>query len=329
VFASAPASSFRFAVVVSLLCLAAAAPAGARSDGVRVGFAPQRVVQGSEAAIGVTVRPAGARCALKVRYKSGNYQPDLAAQSATGGRAVWRWRVPLTAATGRAKATVSCGRAGRVSRRFMIVGQVIPPRITVEKKGFSVRNNPYGGASVSYGLLLTNDSPKFDALKVYVLVNFVMADNHLIGTATTTVPLIPAGGTYALGSDLGFPGAAPVDRLEVVIQVGGHARTNTPMPALANVHIMPDQFDQTWMGEVDGELINPQPSLVLQSAQLSAVILDQSGNVVGGGSGYAFATLPPASRQVIKMTSGFRSIRMVNAASAIVSVEPTWVQGGG
>ena len=94
-FASAPASSFRFAVVISILCLAAAAPAGARSDrtgSVHVGFAPQRVVQGSEAAVGVNVRPAGVRCALRVRYASGNYQPDLAPQNATGGRAVWPTR---------------------------------------------------------------------------------------------------------------------------------------------------------------------------------------------------------------------------------------------
>jgi len=208
----------------------------------------------------------------------------------------------------------------------MVIGQLIPPRIEVVKKGFSIRAKPYGGTGVSFGLLLQNDSQQFDATKIYVLVNFVMADNHALGTTTTTINAIQAGGTYALGGELTFPDAAPIQRLEVVIQVGGHSRPQLRLPAPANIHVMPDQFDPAWVGSVEGELLNSQAGLVLQNCQLSAVVFDEAGNVLGGGTGYAYATLPPATREVIKMTSGFNDIPIEHAASAMVSMQPTWVQ---
>ena len=326
---SAPASLIRLAALGALLALAGAAPAAARTDraeGVRVGFASQRVVQGNDANISVLVSPAGVRCALAVRYANGARQKGLAAQTATNGRASWQWQVGLGTAVGRARATVSCGRAGKVTRRFMVIGQLIPPRIEVVKKGFSIRAKPYGGTGVSYGLLLQNDSQQFDATKIYVLINFVMADNHALGTVTTSINAIQSGGTYALGGELTFPGAAPIQRLEVVVQVGGHSRPELRLPAPANIHVMPDLYDPAWVGSVEGELLNSQPALVLQNCQLSAVILDEAGNVLGGGTGYAFATLPPATREVIKLTSGFNDIPIEHAASAIVSMQPTWSQ---
>jgi hypothetical protein len=326
---SAPASVIRLAALGALLALACTAPAAARTDradSVRVGFASQRVVQGNDASISVVVNPAGVRCALAVRYANGARQKGLAPQAATNGRATWRWQVGLGTATGRARATVSCGRAGKVTRRFVVIGQVIPPRIEVVKKGFSIRAKPYGGTGVSFGLLLQNDSQQFDATNVYVLVNFVLADNHALGTTTTTINAIQAGGTYALGGELTFPGAAPIQRLEVVIQVGGHSRPQLRLPAPANIHVVPDQFDPAWVGSVEGELLNSQVGLILQNCQLSAVVFDEAGNILGGGTGYAYATLPPATREVIKMTSGFNDIPIEHAVSAMVSMQPTWVQ---
>lgn len=148
---SVPTSSIRLAALGALLALACTAPAAARTDradGVRVGYASQRVIQGNDASISVVVSPAGVRCALSVRYKNGARQKGLEPQTATNGRASWRWQVGLGTATGRARATVSCGRAGKVTRRFMVIGQVIPPRIEVAKKGFrSVRGATAAPAS--------------------------------------------------------------------------------------------------------------------------------------------------------------------------------------
>ena len=145
---------------------------------------------------------------------------------------------------------------------------------------------------------------------------------------TLHLPLVAAvaGSQYALGGDLSFTGAAPVDRLEVVVQVGGRAPHKLTMPGLANIHLEPSPYDPGWLGSVEGELINDHTSLMLQTAQLSAVIFDAAGNVVGGGTGFAFASLPPGARQFIKLDSGFKSVPLTNAVSALVSIQPSWSQ---
>jgi len=209
----------------------------------------------------------------------------------------------------------------------LVVGSVIPARIDVVKDGYTVRTNPFGGGSISYGVILRNASPNQDALQVYALVNFVGADNKLVGSATTTVPGIPAVAQFALGGDVSFFGAPPtVARLEVVVQIGKRQAHSLKQPSIANVKIAASAFEPQWVGSVEGEVSNDERALVLQNTTLSTVILDAAGNVLGGGGGYASASLPPASREFFKIESGLRSIPFANAASAMVSAIGTYQQ---
>ena len=66
----------------------------------------------------------------------------------------------------------------------------------------------------------------------------------------------------------------------------------------------------------------------LQSANLSAVIFDSSGNVIGGGSGFEFQSLPPGTRAAVQLGNGFDAIPFENAASASISMTTTWKQPG-
>ena len=68
------------------------------------------------------------------------------------------------------------------------------PSPGVANQGFSIRPNPFGvGSRLSYGLILHNGSRDKDARSVNVQVNFVMADDHLLGTDTQRVDAIAAG----------------------------------------------------------------------------------------------------------------------------------------
>lgn len=285
-------------------------------------------VEGELAAVSVSVRPPGVRCSLAARYADRSEERSLTSTKAEGGRASWNWRVPENIAAGAARATVSCGRAGAVSQRLVIVGSLTAPRITVDKQGFSVRSRRFIGSSVSYGLILRNQSSSQDALNVSVLVNFVMADDRLIGSASTTVPAVAAGSTYALGNSLTFPGAAPVARLEVVVQVGSHKPRSLRFLATANIRMEPGVFDTAWVGGIDGELINDSLSVTLERASLSAVVFDAAGNVIGGGTGFALSSLPPGARLFFKVTLGVDAIPFERAASAVISVDPSWRQPG-
>jgi hypothetical protein len=283
----------------------------------------QRAFQGKEAVAVVAVRPAGVRCTLTVRYANAALQPGLKPVRATRGRAAWTWRVPEGAATGAAQVTAACGGA-QASRTLTVVGSVIPPRVSVGKDGFSIRPKASGGTDVSYGLVLHNDSPTRDALSVTVLVNFVDPNNVLFGSATTNVAVISAGSTYDLGGMLSFPGAAPVARLEVVIQVASHVPHALRLPAVENIRVVQSTYDPGWVGSVEGELTNGAQGQILQNAQLSAVVFDALGNVIGGGSGYAFASLPPGTREFFKADLGFSAIPFEKAVSAQVSLVPTY-----
>jgi hypothetical protein len=206
----------------------------------------------------------------------------------------------------------------------MVIGQVIPARIHVVKSGWSVRNFPYGGSAVSYGVILANESPQQDALDVKVLVNFVMADNRLIGSATVRVSDIAAGTQHAMGGDLNFPGGAPVARLEVVVEIGGRGPATHTKPGISAVRVMPSPFEPAWCGSVEGEVQNDHPTRTINTVELSAVVLDANGDVIGGGNGFALASLPPASRMFFKISSGMRPIALSRAATALVSIVPKY-----
>jgi hypothetical protein len=302
-----------------------AAGAGARATGVHFTLAPQRALQGKPVVVGVTANPATASCSLTVRYSDGASQTGITA-TRQGKQIVWKWTVPDLTAPGPAFLTASCGKAGRASHRLMIVGTLIPPKIDVVKSGFSIRQKNIGSI-VSYGVVLKNQSPNANALKVSVQVNFVMADNHLIGTATQVVPLVNAGSVYNLAGYLQFPGGAPVVKLEFVLIVGAREKAaGVHEPAVDNVHVVPQQYDPTWTGSVEGELINDEPSMNLRRSSLSAVLFDAAGNVVGGATGSALAVLPPGTRQVFKLSSGVDGIPFKKVASVAISTIPTYEQ---
>ncbi len=313
----------RLPALAVLAALALAGSAGAAVNaaaGVGV-TAPRRVVQGSAMKVEASVR-SGTRCSLTFRYKNGSRQTGLRSSTARGGKAAWRWQVPRSAAPGAAIASVSCGGAGSARRTVMIVGSVIPASIQVLKQGFSIRPQRIG-ADASWGVIVKNTSPQSDALNVVILANFVLPDNKLIGSATVRISRIVAGTEVATGGDLDFPGIPPVARLEIVAQIGESGRGPKTTPAIANTRILPNRFDLAVVGSVEGEVVNDNALKTMVRAQLSTVVLDAAGNILGGRTGLAGASLPPGSRQFFKIT-GMGAVRFDQAASAIVSVIPTY-----
>ena len=313
------------AAAVGLVFLVLAGSAGAHSSSLKFTALARRWVQRDLITVAVSVQPSGVVCQLSVRYADGQYQPHLGPVGVADGHAKWRFHISGGVEPGRARVNVSCGRAGGATRTVLVVGSVIPARIVVVKDGYSVRQNPYGGGSISWGVILRNTSPQQDALDVYTLVNFVGLDNRLVGSATNNLSGIPAGKDFALGDNLVFfGGVPPISRLEVVVQIKKRQAHALKLPTITNVRVWPDIFQPEYVGSVDGEVSNDDPRLVLRNAELSTVILDAQGNVLGGGSGNAFASLPPAAREFFKIERGLDAVPMYKAASAMVSAVGTY-----
>jgi hypothetical protein len=303
-----------------------AGSASGRPQSVMFTAGADRVVHGNPVTIEVMVSPAGARCTLIVRYKGGALQRGLRPVTAAGGHASWTWTVPRKVPSGPARVSVSCAGAGSASRRLMVIGGVLPPKINVDQTGWSVRTYPYGGSGVSWGVILSNTSKTQDAQDVQVLCNFVMADNRLIGSATQRIADISADSKFATGGMLNFPGSAPIARLEIVVDIGRGGPVTRVKPGISFLRVMPSTLEPQWTGEIDGEVQNDDSVKTIQYVELGGVVLDAGGNILGGGTGFAVATLPPAARMAMKISNGVSPIPYAKAASAIVSIVPHYQQ---
>jgi hypothetical protein len=320
----------RFMGLAAAVVAVTAGHASASTPGVRFTSMPGHVVQGTNAQVAVSVKSSAVRCSLAVRYANGAAELGIQRALTRLGSAwswTWTWSVPITVQAGSARADVHCGRAGSFSRRFVVVGKLAAPKIVVTKSGWSTRPQTGGGTRLSYGLILHNTSDTQDASSLTVQTNFVLGDDHLLGTDTRTVPGIGAGGDFALGNTVTFPGLAPIVRLEVVVQVHEFAPHSLHLPTLANIHLVPGVLKPEWLGSIEGEIQNTDPSLTLGSAALSAVVLDANGAILGGTWGYSSGSLPPGARAFLKLT-GVDVIPTASAATAIVSASPTWQQPG-
>jgi hypothetical protein len=313
---------FAFAAIVALAMFAGTA--SGRGESVAFVAGPERVVQGNPATFSVAVSPPGARCSLSVRYKSGARQKGLKTVTAVGGTATWIWTVPKHVQPGRSRVTATCPGAGTSARTMTVIGQVLPPKIDIVQSGFSIRPFPYGGTGVSWGAILGNNSKNQDALDVEVLCNMVMGDNRLIGTTTAHISDIAAGSKQPVGGELTFPAGAPVTRLEITVRIGKAGPVTRWMPGVSFLRLEPSVFEPQWTGEIDGEVQNDNPTKTIQFVQVYGVVFDGAGNIVGGGTGFGVATLPPAARMVLRITDGMRPIPFAKAASAMVVAVPTY-----
>lgn len=305
---------------LALLAIAGSASASTeRSTGISIA-GPTRIVQGDTVKMTVSAR-SGARCTLMLRFKSGSQR--VGPVSSTAGKAVFTFAVARRAAPGAATVKATCGAAGTTTRKLVVIGSVIAPKINVLKQGFSIRPHPFGGSTVSWGVVLQNTSSKQDAIDVTVLANFVLPDNTLIGSMTRRISRVGASAVGVGGGDLRFTGVPPIARLEVVVQVKEGDAPRKMLPLLSNEHVVPDRLDPAYVGSVEGEVANDDLGRRMRRADLYAVALDGAGNVLGGGAGYAAATLPPGSRQFFKI-SGLRGVQMANVASLMTAAVPTY-----
>lgn len=318
------------ALTASLAATAATAAAGA----VGTTAATTQVTRGKATVLRVATRSL-APCSVQIRYSDGLVQM-AGVKRARGGVVSWTIRIPNNAALGRAHWDAQCGgvvfhRSGTWVVTAAKAGTAASaPHVMVDKQGFSQRPNKYGsGSVVSYGLMLHNTSAHEDATNVYVLINFATAGGELIGTVTKSVALIPAGGVFALGDSMNMRTQIPMTKLEVTLTVNSHEAADThPLPHFANVRVIPSESEPGWTGEVDGEVVNDTSPQTMSMAQISVVLFDASGAIVGGGTGMVSSPLPSGSRMVFLAQLGFTSIPYAPTVTPVISVVPTYVTDG-
>ena len=120
------ARSFAIAALIGLSLVATAGASIDVTSSLRFGFVPQKAFPGQPASLSVVVRPSGVRCSASIRYADASLH-RLPSVVARAGKASWRWTIPAKVKLGSASANVACGKAGRVSRSFAVVGPPSAP----------------------------------------------------------------------------------------------------------------------------------------------------------------------------------------------------------
>jgi hypothetical protein len=315
-------------LVVTALALTAATASAAPT--AAQGISPSLVHQGQRTTLTAKAGIGPAPCRATLQFSDGKTM-KTAARAPRKGHVSFVVTIPASAGVGQGRWSVSCKSVITAIGSFVVVSTKsttsdTTPKVVVAKQGFSQKPDPYGtGSRLSFGLILHNDSATEDADNVYVIVNMVTASGVLIGSVSRTIPLVQSGTDYAYGDSFGLRTQEPATSLEITVRVGAHEPKKTrTMPDFANVRIVPAQFSAGFVGEVDGEIVNDNSPLTLTNSAISIVVLDASGNPVGGGSGYSTAALPPNTRFVFLAQQGFDAIPLSKAATVLISTTPTY-----
>jgi hypothetical protein len=319
--------SLRFVSLV-LCVLAVGAASASAGERTLTGISPGLVHRGQRATI-IVPSKSNVYCDARLRFADGRVL-KAPSRMAIVRRVVFLFKIPLKAATGAGHWRVACGKSVKTGS-FVVAAvkstlSVEAPKVVVDREGFTQRSDESGTSSLlSYGLILRDTSPDEDAENVYVIVNMVAASGELIGSKSQTISLVPAGATYALGDSLNLRTTVPAARLEITVRVGAHApKEDHTMPEFTNVRLLPKPSDPGWLSEIDAEIMNVNTTKTLASSSVSLVVLDAAGNPVGGGRGFASASLPSGSRFVFTARSGFSSIPLDRAASVLISSDPRY-----
>ena len=321
----------RSAALLALFALAMTAAAASAAPRVTAGMSPSLVHQGEKTTLAVRVRTGTRSCSATLHFSNGQRQ-TLAPKRPRSGHVTFVAAIAGDAAVGEGRWAVSCNTGAVTTGTFVVVRSKstagdTTPRVVVQKQGFSQRPDSHNTTTseLSFGVVLQNTSETDDAENVYVIVNMVAADGQLIASVAKTIPLVSAGSTFGYGDSMHLRTQVPATALEITIRVAAHEPKKVRVsPDLANVRIVPSQFDPGFVGEVDGELVNDNSPLTLQTAKISIVVLDASGTPIGGGTGYSTAALPPNSRFVFLAQQGFNPIPLGQAASVLISTTPTY-----
>jgi hypothetical protein len=178
------------------------------------------------------------------------------------------------------------------------------------KAGFS-----QDGESISYGVVLRNQSETQDAINVQVTVNVVGKDGTILASDSDYINVVPADTEYFHGGDTFVAGNDEADSVETIIAVERSEAASYTLPKVSSVRISMDEY----LGlEVRGEVENTLDGPLSDFARIGIVAFDDAGNVVGGTFTYLNAPLPPGRKAAF---STYLSASPDNAASAEATIE--------
>ena len=154
---------------------------------------------------------------------------------------------------------------------------------------------------------------------VEVDVNLLDAAGNAVVADQEFVIGLPAGATFYLGNEVGTNGATPVTRLAASVKVGESAPRSLVAPAVTNVRLSADPYDGSAI--VDGDVTNEGTADLSSFAEISAVLFNSAGNVIGGDSTSPPFSLPPGAQTAFEIDTGPGGPQSSGVSQVRVSVD--------
>jgi hypothetical protein len=300
--------------VALLLALSVAASAVSAASGkARVTFITPNVSPGGVLTIKASA-PKGARCVVVLSHRTRSFA-QLSSHTLTNGRSSWTYRLPASAKPGTWSAALSCSKGGEVFAPFKVGGPpVASAPISVVRSGFSTET--FGTQTfLRCGLQLRNISQVNDAQDLTVTVTFADTQGRSLTKDDINLTVIPAGQTFYASCLTIANVTLSVASVQVAVKVGKSVAKHAQLPSVSGLKLTPDEFGSTQT--LTGNLTNPYGKAMPEDAEIEAVYFDASGNIIGGDTKRAGASVQPGA------TVGFSFDYLdANVASAQVSVDP-------
>jgi hypothetical protein len=170
--------------------------------------------------------------------------------------------------------------------------EVQAPKVLVAEQGFSQRRG-----LLTYGVLLSNSSTDVAAEEVSVTLNVLDATGTVISTETAHITHIPPDGTFGIGGESSIEGERAAD-LEVTAEAAAGSKTVLQLPQAESVRLVDSDFGPEARAEITNSLSTPLPSI----ADVFFVFRDSSGEIIGGGTTYTDAEIPPGASAAVEET---------------------------
>jgi hypothetical protein len=189
--------------------------------------------------------------------------------------------------------------------------------VIVEKAGFTADTTTFSGTYVSYGLILINSSTTTDALNVGVKVSLTDTLGRSVATDTQTITAIPAAQRFYFSGRIVSNVSLVVASMKVELSVGANRAKSLTLPTASNIAFSTDEFGFT---RLTGQLTNPYKFALPDVTKIYAVLFDNHGSVVGGGSEPTLAQIQPGATVSFDLSDHLFPFE--GAGSAQISVDP-------
>ena len=79
-------------------------------------------------------------------------------------------------------------------------------------------------------------------------------------------------------------------------RIGGQQPKKKLGPASSDILVQAQVYEPAWTAAVVGQVTNDHPTMLLRSTQISAVVYDSAGNIIGGSQGGTYGAMLPGVR---------------------------------